>query len=110
LQGLPAGGAKPRPRRIRSALRRQEGLLRIKGLFAAVTHQQYRSALDGDERDEEQTEIVIDALEACLSQPALRTQPWGLIHDYRPGLDPADEEEHHTSKKLLKRKSSERET
>jgi len=40
----------------------------------------------------------------------LRTQPWGLIHDYRPGLDPADEEEHHTSKKLLKRKSSERET
>jgi hypothetical protein len=61
---------------------------------ASLADQNGLTPFDRKERYEEQAQVVIDPFEACLSEAANRAEPLGILHRYRPGLDPANEEEH----------------
>jgi hypothetical protein len=61
---------------------------------AAVADEHFLTAFHGKERDEEKAEVVVDALEARLRQPAGRAQTRCIVHRDRARLDAADEEEH----------------
>ena len=65
----------------------------IKNPTAAVTFQKDLPAFDGDERDEEKAQVMIDALQASRRQTTLGAGPWLVIYLNFLGLYSAYKEE-----------------
>jgi len=63
----------------------------------AITDHHRFPSFDRKERDEEETQVVIDPPEPALGQATGPTQAGPVVECDGPGLDPTDEKKHRTS-------------